>query len=121
MNSSNETVEKITTIYEPWSSERPMDGQLVRINYTLHLNDEEETVVEDSRKREAFSFVLGSTDVIEGINVAVRTFGQGERSKVKISSGYAYGEAHLVLEHHNSFLFSFFRTLNSQVMTDSHL
>ena len=96
MNTSTETVEKVATIYEPWSNDRPSDGQVVKINYTLHLTDEDETVVEDSRKREAFSFVLGSTDVIEGINVAVRTFGQGERSKVKISSGYAYGEAHLI-------------------------
>ena len=40
-----------------------------------------------------FSFVLGTTDVIEGLNIAVRTFGRGERSKVKISSDVAYGES----------------------------
>jgi FKBP-type peptidyl-prolyl cis-trans isomerase 2 len=82
---------KIETTYEPWSKMRPEDGQVVQINLVICLTDG--TVVEDSRKRmrTPFSFVLGSTDVIEGINIAVRNFGQGERSTVKICSELGYG------------------------------
>jgi FKBP-type peptidyl-prolyl cis-trans isomerase 2 len=92
--SASSGVTKLETTYQPWSTERPKDGQIVKINYVLYLADEHETVVEDSRKRrkQPFSFLLGSTDVIEGINVAVRSFGQGERSKLRISSDFAYGE-----------------------------
>jgi FKBP-type peptidyl-prolyl cis-trans isomerase 2 len=92
--SASSGVTKLETTYKPWSTERPKDGQIVKINYVLYLADEHETVVEDSRKRrkQPFSFLLGSTDVIEGINVAVRSFGQGERSKLRISSDFAYGE-----------------------------
>lgn len=87
---------KIETIYKPWSTERPADGQVVQVNLILSLVDEDDTVIENSRKRQKdmpFSFVLGTTDVIEGLNIAVRTFGRGERSKVKISSDVAYGES----------------------------
>lgn len=90
-------VKKVETIYEPWSEDKPVDGNVVRINLVVYVLNEEdkEVVIEDSRQRQQgmpFSFVLGSTDVIEGINMAVRSFGQGERSKVKISSDLAYGE-----------------------------
>ncbi|KAL3784021.1 hypothetical protein ACHAWO_005697 [Cyclotella atomus] len=84
-----DSVSKLETIYEPWSKERPVDGQVVQINLLVCLVDG--TEVEDSRKRTPICFVLGSTDVIEGINIAVRGFGQGERSKVKICSELAYG------------------------------
>jgi FKBP-type peptidyl-prolyl cis-trans isomerase len=86
-------VEKIEIIYEPWSKDRPLDGQVCQINYIMTLANG--TVVESSRERRKdvpFSFVLGSTDVIEGLNVAVRMLGQGERSKVRIHSSFAYGK-----------------------------
>lgn len=85
---------KVETIYEPWLTERPCDGDVVQINIILSLAEEGEKVVENSRKRKdtPISFVLGSSDVIEGINVALRLFGKGERSKVRISSDLAYGE-----------------------------
>jgi FKBP-type peptidyl-prolyl cis-trans isomerase 2 len=85
-----DSVSKLETIYEPWSKERPVDGQVVQINLLVCFEDG--TEVEDSRKRTPICFVLGSMDVIEGINIAVRGFGQGERSKVKICSELAYGE-----------------------------
>lgn len=95
MSQTSNTVCKVETIYKPWSSERPADGQIVQINLVLALADGDETIVENSRKRQKdvpFTFVLGTTDVIEGLNIALRTFGRGERSKVKISSDVAYGE-----------------------------
>ncbi|KAL7513063.1 hypothetical protein ACHAXN_010760 [Cyclotella atomus] len=70
-----DSVSKLETIYEPWSKERPVDGQVVQINLLVCFEDG--TEVEDSRKRTPICFVLGSTDVIEGINIAVRGFGQG--------------------------------------------
>eukprot|EP00804_Cyclotella_cryptica_P023222 CCRYP_000418-RA/>CCRYP_000418-RA protein AED:0.14 eAED:0.14 QI:6092/1/1/1/0.8/0.5/6/314/147 len=85
-------VTKIKTIYEPWSNKKPLDGQVCQINYILSLSDG--TMVESSRERRKnvpFSFVLGSTDIVEGISMAVRTFGQGERSIVKIASELGYG------------------------------
>jgi FKBP-type peptidyl-prolyl cis-trans isomerase 2 len=90
-------VKKAETIYKPWSEDKPVDGNVVRINLMVYVLNEEdkEVVIEDSRQRQQsmpFSFVLGSTDVIEGINMAVRSFGQGARSKVKISSDLAYGK-----------------------------
>jgi len=86
----DELVSKIDIIYEPWKDERPKDGQVVKINYILTLADG--TLIDSSRGRGApFEFVLGNTNVIEGLNVAVRTFGRGERSKVNIPSSYAYG------------------------------
>ena len=89
--SKDERVTKLETIYEPWMRERPSDGMIVQINFILSLVDG--TLIESSRerKKEPFEFVLGSTTVIEGLNIAVRTFGRGERSKVKIASNFAYG------------------------------
>jgi FKBP-type peptidyl-prolyl cis-trans isomerase len=58
------------------------------------------TLMESSRERRKdapFLFMLGSIDIIEGISMAVRTFGQGERSKVKIASELGYGTSTFVL------------------------
>lgn len=51
---------------------------------------EDGNIVESSRQRrlELFRFVLGSSAFFGGLNRAVRTFGRGERSKVKIASEY---------------------------------
>jgi len=89
-------VTKTDTIYEPWSNEKPLDGQVCQISYVLSLSDG--TSMESSRERRKDApFVLGSTDIIEGISMAVRTFGQGERSKVKIASELGYGTSTFVL------------------------
>jgi FKBP-type peptidyl-prolyl cis-trans isomerase len=104
MDRLDEGVSTLETTYEPWSKMRPIDGQIVQINLVICLIDG--TLVEDSRKRMGetpFSFVLGSTDVIEGINIAVRNFGQGERSTVKICSELAYGDMiHFILASSDS-------------------
>lgn len=54
-------MDKLETIYEPWSKERPVDGQVVQINLLVCFEDG--TEVEDSRKRTPICFVLGSMDV----------------------------------------------------------
>lgn len=89
-----EQVSKIEIIYRPLKDERPKDGQVVKINYILTLSNG--TLIDSSRGRGApFEFVLGNINVIEGLNVAVRAFGRGERSRVNIPSSYAYGELDL--------------------------
>ncbi len=94
-------VSKTETVYAPWKDERPKDGQVVNINYILTLSDG--TLIDSSRKRDApFEFVLGDINVIEGLNIAVRTFGRGERSKVYIPSSYAYGELYLRIFSQNT-------------------
>ncbi len=71
--------------------EKPSNGDKVQVHYIGKLMDG--TVFDSSRDRnEQFSFTVGSKQVIEGWEVAVKTMKRGEISKFTISPELAYGE-----------------------------
>lgn len=89
-----------------------MVGDVVRIHYTCSLqegggggggrssrginskNGADGIVVENSRKnrRRPLEFVVGTGQVVKGIDRSVRTMLYGERAKVCVTAAYAYGD-----------------------------
>ena len=70
----------------------PHEGDTVQIYYTIAV-DTKDNIIENSRNRrnEPFQFVVGTGQVVDGLDYTIRTFCRGERSMVKISSDFAYG------------------------------
>ncbi len=65
------------------------DGDTVRIHYTGTLLDG--TVFDSSDGREPLEFVVGSGQIIPGLDVALPGMAQGEKKTVNIASDDAYG------------------------------
>ncbi|CAM9629936.1 unnamed protein product, partial [Ascophyllum nodosum] len=82
---------------------RPAIGDVVRIHYTCALQAEvggrnasgsEAIQVESSRRnrRRPLEFVVGSGQVVKGVDLGVRTMLHGERARIFVSPSYAYGD-----------------------------
>jgi len=73
----------------------PSDGSVVKIHYTISLDEKKPKIIENSRERNSggpFEFVLGSEgSVIKGWNIALKKMKRGEISMIKIPSEYGYG------------------------------
>ncbi|WP_299599180.1 peptidylprolyl isomerase [uncultured Tateyamaria sp.] len=65
------------------------DGDTVRIHYTGTLLDG--TVFDSSDGRDPLEFVVGSGQIIPGLDVALPGMTEGEKKKVNISCDQAYG------------------------------
>ncbi|WP_299622392.1 peptidylprolyl isomerase [uncultured Tateyamaria sp.] len=65
------------------------DGDTVRIHYTGTLMDE--TVFDSSEGRDPLEFVVGSGQIIPGLDVALPGMAAGEKKVVKIACADAYG------------------------------
>ena len=64
-------------------------GDRVRIHY--ETRSKQDNMIETSEHREPFEFIVGSPDVIEGLNVAVLGLTIGEKKHVVISPDQAFG------------------------------
>ena len=65
------------------------DGDTVRIHYTGTLLDG--TVFDSSDGRDPLEFVVGSGQIIPGLDVALPGMTEGEKKKVNIACADAYG------------------------------
>lgn len=65
------------------------DGDTVRIHYTGTLLDG--TVFDSSDGRDPLEFIVGSGQIIPGLDVALPGMTQGEKKKVNIPCDQAYG------------------------------
>ena len=65
------------------------DGDTVRIHYTGTLPDG--TVFDSSDGRDPLEFVVGSGQIIPGLDVALPGMTEGEKKKVNIPCDQAYG------------------------------
>ena len=76
----------------------PSVGDVVRCHYSIYLPPEgphgKETMIESSRKKRhrPFEFVVGIGQVIKGWDRGVLNMSYGERSRLTITPGYAYGD-----------------------------
>ena len=82
-----------TVLCEGEDGVSPYDGDTVKIHYTLAANTSD-NLVERSRQRRSipFEFVVGSGQVVTGIDSSIRTFNRGERSIVEVPAELGYGE-----------------------------
>jgi len=64
-------------------------GDTVRLHYTTFAADG--CVIETSGQRDPFEFVVGSPDVIAGINRAVVGMRSGERRRIAVAPEHAFG------------------------------
>jgi FK506-binding protein 1 len=82
----------IEVLYPGDGRSHPKEGDVVQLHYTIVL-EETGKVIESSRKmrHRPFEFVVGIGQVVRGWDVAIRKFSFGERSKVTVTSSYAYG------------------------------
>jgi FKBP-type peptidyl-prolyl cis-trans isomerase len=72
----------------------PQNGDIVRIHYTCELATGNQ--IENSREREgAFEFILGTGQVVIGMDRAIPKMSFGERAMITIKSKYAYGSVGL--------------------------
>ena len=67
-------------------------GDTVRIHYTGTLNDG--TTFDSSDGRDPLEFVVGSGQIIPGLDVALPGMAEGEAKTVKIEPEQAYGPVH---------------------------
>lgn len=84
---------KKEVIFPGDSSDAPLEGDVVKIHYTINIQGSGK-LVESTRKmrRQAFEFVLGAGMVAKGLDKAVASMTFGERSRFTISPAYCYGE-----------------------------
>lgn len=66
------------------------DGDKVSVHYQGSLDSGK--VFDSSRERDPLEFVVGSDEVIEGFQKAVRELAVGETVKVRLEAEEAYGE-----------------------------
>lgn len=75
---------------------RPLVGDVARIHYSCELQKGGTggADIENSRKfrRRPLEFVVGSGQVVKGIDRSVKTMLYGERAKLFITAVYAYGD-----------------------------
>ena len=80
------------------STPKAKDGDTVKVDYTLTLEDG--TVYDSTAERGPFEFTLGNNEVITGFEEAVRGMKVGQTKKVTLTPDKAYGEYYknLVME-----------------------
>lgn len=66
------------------------EGDTVSVHYTGSLDDG--MVFDSTAQREPFSFTVGSGEIIEGFDQAVRGMAVGETREISIPPEQAYGE-----------------------------
>jgi peptidylprolyl isomerase len=66
------------------------EGDTVSVHYTGTLDDGE--VFDSSDGRDPLTFTVGTNQVIQGFDDAVRGMAVGEKKKVRLEPGEAYGE-----------------------------
>ncbi len=64
--------------------------KVVSLHYTLTLDSGE--VIDSSRDREAFSFLVGHHQIIPGLEAKLLGMQEGEKKVVKVAAKDAYGE-----------------------------
>ena len=92
----------VDTIYPGNGIEHPSPGDVVKMHYTIALAPQtqstcthDQTIIENSRERYGgtpFSFVMGTNQVIQGMELALLQMHKAEVGKVVIPSCLAYGE-----------------------------
>ena len=71
----------------------PMIGDIVRVRYVCTLPNGKMLIsTKHGLQRGSVEFVLGANQVIKGIERALPQMSVGERSKITVSSEYAYGK-----------------------------
>ena len=93
---------QVDTIYPGNGIEHPSPGDVVKMHYTIALAPQtqstcthDQTIIENSRERYGgtpFSFVMGTNQVIQGMELALLQMHKAEVGKVVIPSCLAYGE-----------------------------
>jgi FKBP-type peptidyl-prolyl cis-trans isomerase len=69
----------------------PQKGDIVRIHYECSRTSDGQ-VIENSREREgAFEFILGTGQVIQGMDRGIQKMSFGERANITVKARYAYG------------------------------
>ncbi len=65
------------------------DGAVVRLHYTLTV---EGVMVDNTREREPFMFLVGDEQVIPGFEKAIQGMAVGEKKSFKVSPDEGYGK-----------------------------
>lgn len=73
-------------------SESPLPNSNVKILYKCRLSDFVTIIDENENREQPFEFKVGEGNVIQGLDIGIKTMKIGERSVFKIPSKYAYGE-----------------------------
>ncbi len=65
------------------------ENQNVSLHYELKINDE---TVDTNFDKEAISFIYGSGQIIEGLELGIKQMKEGETKTIKVPSEKAYGQ-----------------------------
>ena len=80
----------IDILYAGDEERYPQKGDIVRMHYTCTLSTGQ--LIESSREREgAFEFILGTGQVVKGIDRGLTKMSFGERAQITIKPKYGYG------------------------------
>jgi FKBP-type peptidyl-prolyl cis-trans isomerase 2 len=69
--------------------DRVADGNVVKLHYTLTVDGK---VVDNTREREPFMFLVGEEQVIPGFENAIKGMEVGEKKSFQVSPGEGYGQ-----------------------------
>lgn len=75
-----------------FSSNSPKDGQMAEILYRCRTSDYK-VVDENQDSEDPFEFEVGTSGIIQGLNIGVKTLKIGEKAVLKIPPELGYGEA----------------------------
>lgn len=74
-----------------FSTNTPTDGQMAEILYKCRTSDY--TVVDENQNSEdPFEFEVGTSGIIQGLNIGIKTMKIGEKAVLKIPAELGYGE-----------------------------
>mmetsp|Transcript_1076 Transcript_1076/g.1551 ORF Transcript_1076/g.1551 Transcript_1076/m.1551 type:complete len:116 (-) Transcript_1076:2629-2976(-) len=78
------------------SKTKPVDGDIVEVHYSISIQGSDE-IIESSRRtlNRSFEWVCGRNQVIEGWDIAIKTFEGKAHKQVIIPPELAYGESGL--------------------------
>lgn len=74
----------------PGNGKKPVNGQKLKVNYTLRLKDGKE--IESNMNDAPFKFTLGAKEVIPGWDEGFKLMSAGERGYLIVPSKLAYGK-----------------------------
>lgn len=74
-----------------FSTNTPKDGQMAEILYKCRKSDYS-IVDENQNTEDPFEFEIGTSGIIQGLNIGIKTMKIGEKSVLKIPAELAYGE-----------------------------
>lgn len=96
------------------SGAAPVEGQTLSVRYAGRVLDSVKTFDENFSKEEPFRFVLGTGTVINGWQEGLPKFRVGERGRLFIPSGQAYGPSNRTGIPANSILVFDIKLRNAQ-------